>query len=385
MAKTRNSANQNKARQEVLSELCLKIVEQTREDGFLTKIAECVASYMKLVQHRNELCKLRENDVEDSKDPKTDFATLEELDRHCIVAAEKLYQAIPADHALKKRTVPLHLEVDNMAEMGAGDSTRSSPPERAKKPNVHEFDGRNSSWVWWKKMFETEMQTNPSLTLDQKFVHLLTAMKKNSFARKIVLNYAGVDEAFNLAWKNLCDHYLAENDLKCSHLRDLRDLKKKCKVGSPDKFRRLENLYQTAWGHVSALKALGAEPASYESLTIVGLSESLPYPLRVKFYREHDTNTSEHLVFEELLNFLKDEINAQRQASSMEERLERFDASTLKRNEDRPKPSERFHRNNRNSYRSRTIEPSSGKKGNHKLPKQSSMLQENEDSDDGLN
>jgi hypothetical protein len=375
--KTRNSANQNKARQDILSELCLKIIERTREEGFFNKAAECVASYVKLVQHRNELCKLRENDVEDST---TDSSTLEELDRHCIVACEKLYQAIPADHTLKKRPEPLHLESLKVTEIGAGDTKRFSATEKAKKPKLHEFDGRNSSWIWWKTMFDSEMQLNPNLTPNQKFVYLLTAMKKNSFAHRIVLNYAGVDGAFNLAWKNLSDHYLAVGDLKSTHLRALRDLSKKCKVASPDNLRRLESLYQTAWGHVNALEALGVDPVSYESLTIIGLSESLPPPLRVKFYREHDASVPDHLVFGELFQYLKDEINAQRQSKQMEER---FDSSRSKWNEDRPNTRERFPSKNRNTHQSQRTDSSSSKKVNYK--KQSSMLQEDEDSDDNLN
>lgn len=230
------------------------------------------------------------------------------------------------------------LDTAKITQIGAGDATRSPSPEKAKKPNIHEFDGKNSSWIWWKTRLETEMQVDASFSTDQKFVYLLTAMKKKSFAHKIILNCARVEGAFNLAWRNRSDRYLAVGNLKGSHLRALRDLNRKCTVGTPDNFRRLENSYQTARGHVSALKALGAEPSSYESLTIVRLSEFLPYPLRVKFYREHDTKTSEHLVFDELFEFLKDEINAQRQSSQMEERLERFNSSTSKRNGDRPKP-----------------------------------------------
>ena len=47
-------------------------------------------------------------------------------------------------------------------ERGGGDdgdtrSEASSEYKKTKRPELPEFDGRNSSWIWWKLLFEEEV------------------------------------------------------------------------------------------------------------------------------------------------------------------------------------------------------------------------------------
>ena len=48
-------------------------------------------------------------------------------------------------------------------------------------------------------MFEKEVTSNANLDQERKFSYLLTAVKKKTAAHKIVLNYAGVKNSFDLA------------------------------------------------------------------------------------------------------------------------------------------------------------------------------------------
>lgn len=317
MVNTRNSASHNKSHQDLLYKLCNSIVERTQRAGFFNDVAECVSAYMKLVEHRNDLIKMRKNEFLTLLNSPNEFERLENFDRECISVLEKLYNAIPADHSLKKRDIPPHLQPTTPDERGAGDGAQTPRNNNGKKPNLQEFDGKSSSWLCWKVVFEREMEVNGELSLEHKFSYLIGSIKKNTFASKIVSNYVGVEGAYDLAWKDLTNHYLSTSDVKRTHLQALRDLPKRHKVIRCEDVRRLEDLYQTAWGRVNALKALKADTALYRPLAVMGLSEALPDTLRVKFLLDHDAEDLDESHFDNLFQFLKKEVDARRRSWQM--------------------------------------------------------------------
>jgi hypothetical protein len=294
----------------------MSTILKTEAEGFFEDTSQCVASYIKLVEYRKKLQEMDNEEILPPSERPEDFVKAEELDHQCLLTCEKLYEALPTEHALKKRTSPIHLGRTHVleSEAGAGDSIKSNPSHKdsRKKPNLPEFDGKNTSWVWWKMIFEKEVNSNTNYENELKFCHLLTAMKRTTMAHRIVRNYAGVEKAFELAWKDLCDHYHSNCDLKGVHLQALRDLRQRFKVANDNDFRPLEELYVTAQGHVKALEALNTDPATYQTLAIMGLKESLPPTLRIKFFLEHDAEDFNEVVFKNLFKFLKDEVEARR-------------------------------------------------------------------------
>lgn len=353
---------QIKAQRESLWSLCSTIVGESRQDGFYADTTRCVSAYIKLSEYRAKLAKLRDNDA--LTDSPADFVKAEELDRQCLTISERLYDVIPSSHALKKRSEPLHL---GLSEVGAGDGNRAS--SRSKKPKVPEFDGKNSAWVWWKIVFENEVNQNSELSSDQKFCHLLKSIKSSTFAHKIVVNYAGVKDAYKRAWEDLVAHYKSTSDVKSSHLQGLRDLSSKLRVTSDDDIRRLENLYQTAWGHVNALESLGTDVATYQPLAIMGVREALPSSLRVKFLLEHTADDFSETCFKELFQFLKDELQARRRARRMVQEQPAAQRKEKERKFVKREPKDRPRQEERST--------------SHKTKKQSSMLQD--DQEESLN
>ena len=155
MPPTRNSASRAKAKRETLITLCTNIITKSGEQDFFDNGPEVVSAYVKLVELRNELTAMREYD-DTLPETAEDFVKVEELDQRCILTAEKLYDAIPAGHALRKREPPLHLDHIEMEERGDGDGSARPAPQkkRTKKPDVPEFDGKNMTWAWWKVVFD---------------------------------------------------------------------------------------------------------------------------------------------------------------------------------------------------------------------------------------
>ena len=287
---------------------------------------------------------------------------------------EQLYTAIPADHSIKKSDTALHLKTARNEDRGAGDADRPPQGSNHKKPKLPEFDGKTSSWLWWKTIFEREVKLSANIPDEHKFSYLLSSLKRNTFASKIVLNYVGVGGAFSLAWKDLSDHFASTCDIKTSHLQASRDLSKNHQVLKVENFRRLEDLHQAAWGRVNALKALEADPALYKPLAVMGLAEALPDVLRVKFLLDNKVKDLDESHFDALFDFLRGEIDARRRSWSMSPGKYKTQTREKEKLESRkPETKDRFQ--HKNKYQ----------KG--KSPKESSMLQVSpqEDPSDDLN
>ena len=119
-----------------------------------------MSCYLKLVEYRNKLTSLPGDDIEENPE---EYVKAEEQDRRILWTCEILYEAIPLDHALKTGPTPLHIEQPIGREVGAGDGAQGSHNSQNKKPNVPDFDGRNSSWVWWKVIVEREVESSTDL------------------------------------------------------------------------------------------------------------------------------------------------------------------------------------------------------------------------------
>lgn len=122
---------------------------------------------------------------------------------------------------------------------------------------------------------------------------------------------------FDLSWNDPNEQFSTVSDLKSSHLQGLCDLNQKYNVTKPEDVRRLEDLYHAAWGHVNALKALGAERATYQPLAIISMREALPSLLREDVLRKHDADDLEEAAFDDLFLFLKEGIRVRRKSWQM--------------------------------------------------------------------
>ena len=171
--------------------LCTSLLEETEKEGFFDNIAECTAHYVKLSGALRKFQESRGDELPASEDAANVFLTQEEVGRQCLSTLEKLYQIIPQDHYLKTATVPLHRQRSGISLINeSGDNAPQVSHPR--KPETQEFDGKRSSWLWWKILFEKEVTSNANLDQERKFSYLLTAVKKKTVAHKIILNCAGV-------------------------------------------------------------------------------------------------------------------------------------------------------------------------------------------------
>lgn len=321
MPETRHSASLKKNQIKTLVTLCKSLIDGTKAVGFFENPATCAASYVKLEQARKKLLLIRGDELPETDEGLQEFLRLEEMDRECLAVLEELQRSLPADHALRKTTTHLR-------DLGSGDGIPERSGNRLKKPSLPEFDGKNASWLWWKIIFEREVISNAELSPEHRYSHLISSIKKKTVASRIVLNYAGVANAFDLSWKDLNDQFNSAADLKSSHLQALRDLNKKNNVAKADDVRRLEDLYHAAWGHVNALKALGVEATVYQPLTIISVRECLPSLLREDYLRKHDAGDLEQTAFEDLFVFLKEEIRVRRRSWQIGPRGKEKNATT---------------------------------------------------------
>ena len=90
-------------------------------------------------------------------------------------------------------------------------------------------------------MFEKKVTSNANLDQERKFSYVPAAVKKKTVAHRIVLDYTGVKNAFDLAWVDLCYHYGLALNIKGSHNLAMRDLTKRSRLTKPEYFRKLEN------------------------------------------------------------------------------------------------------------------------------------------------
>ena len=353
MALTRSSTSLRKSQIKLLSTMCKGLIDGTNEEGFFGDPAACAAAFVKLDQARKRLLLTRGDELPTTNEDTEEFLKVEELDQHCLTTLEELLQSLPPDHTLRKTS-------SHLRDAGAGDATSAQSGNRSKKPLLPDFDGKNSSWIWWKIIFEREVLFNTDLSSEHKYSYLISSIKRKTVASKIVLNYAGVSDAFELSWRDLKDQFSSASDLKSSHLQGLRDLNQKYSVTRSDDVRRLEDLYHAAWGHVNALKALCAEKAIYQPLTIISLRESLPSILREDFLRKHDADDLGETAFDDLFVFLKEEIRVRRGSWQLGRHRNERSVPVAKpreseksfhpsRTEERPKDRKKYRTGNRES------------------------------------
>ena len=313
---TRSSNAKLKSLKNAIQGLCTCMFQEieTQELGD----EQIVAIYMKMVTYKKQLREINDELLESSSDFATDFVQAEAFDRKCLEACEKLHAKIPETHPLKLGTQVNHLQQSPPAG-GGGDADKttnqaSSDKNFLKKPKLEEFDGKNATWPLWKSVFEKSVHENGQWSSDAKFFYLVSSLRKGSFAHKLVMNYVGIENGYNLAWKDLTKHYEARCNVLSIHLRGLRDLHRKFKVEESHNFWQLENLHQAAWGHVNALKAQGTASATYESLALLGVEESLPRDLRAKYFSTHEPTEDSHLGLEMILRFIEKEAQSQRRS-----------------------------------------------------------------------
>ena len=323
---TRSTTTKQKALQSALRTLCRTLIQDFANPASRWPQEKCVTSYFKLVEYLNRVREVTEQLLGSATDYAAELIEAEGFEQQCIETCEKLYVLIPADHALRSSNPP-HLKIPSQRSgygdpAGGGDGAKKADQDSLtkalQKPKLEEFDGKKSLWPLWKATFEKGIHENKSLELEQKFFYLVSNLKKGSFAHRIVMTYVDIENGYELAWKDLTAHYKTACDTKSTHVAALRDLHKKCKISDSKNFHQLQSLYQTAKSRVNALKALGAEPASYESLAVLGIKEALPFDIRVKFFLDHDEDSDGKSCLEDMLNFMKKEIQARRKSWDVE-------------------------------------------------------------------
>lgn len=311
---TRAVTAKRKAVQSALRELCTTLIGEAEveavEANQPTAPSSAIAAYIKLNNYREKLLTTNKELLDGSSDFAKDFIECEEFDTQCLETSEKLFQRIPADHPLRTASHPSHLR-QMVALEGGGDQSVSTGGSKNitafEKLKLEIFDGRGQTWVLWKTVFQNEVHLNEKMSKDHKFLLLVSNIKKSTFAHKIALAYVGIQDGYDQAWRDLCDHYDAAQDLKTTHLLALRDISKSSKVNDQNNYRQLENLRQTAWSKVNALKTLGVASSSYESLTLLGLKEALPSDLRKKFILEYEIDGVTQAKLDNMFEFLKRE------------------------------------------------------------------------------
>lgn len=319
---TRSSTSRYKARQDALKHLCAVIIKESDEVSTQTTVERSVTSSLKLVDYRRQLNEVNTVLLESSTNYSKDLIETEAFDQICLEASEKLYRSLPTDHELKGSMRPSHLRSFSHVPAGGDGLPNSNQPtgedflKVLQKPKLEEFDGKNVSWPLWKATFEKAINENDKLDVDQKFFYLMANLKKGCSAHKLASTYTGIENAFQLAWKDLTEHYQKACDVREIHVIALRDLQKKFKVTDARKFRQIEDLFQAVKSHTNALKALGANPASYESLALLGIKEALPFDLRVKYFLDNEAISD--LDLNGMLEFLEKEIQARRNSWTVE-------------------------------------------------------------------
>ena len=311
---TRGSAARQKSLKAAIQGLCTSMFQEAEDNELGAD--QVVALYVKLVSYRQQLREINEELLQTSSDLAADFAQAENFDRRCLEECEKLHARIPQTHSLVQSNRPVHLK-QNPAPSGGGDQAvtqMSSDSRFLKKPKLEEFDGKNAMWPLWKSVFEKAVHDCADLSPDAKFFHLVSAIRKGCFAHRLVTNYVGIENAYNLAWKDLNKHYESTSNLKAVHMRALRDVRRKFRVDDAKNFGQLENLHQAVWGHVNALRAQGIVPTAYESLALLGIEEALPRELRAKFFATHEPTEDSHLGLEMILLFVEKEARSQRRS-----------------------------------------------------------------------
>jgi hypothetical protein len=312
---TRSSVIKLKQMQTSLRDLCTGLIGRSETIDPTKDVDQAAAVYVKLNEYR---CKLRGMDKElfelSSSSPK-DFTESEEFDFECLKTSEKLYLMLSSDHPLRtKSQIPVHLS--QAAVTGGGDHSERPASTGNKsafeKLKLETFDGKSQTWLLWKSVFESEVHMNEKLSSNHKFLLLVSNLKKGSFAHKLAVAYVGINDGYDLAWKDLQDHYESTTDLEATHLIALRDLHRTSKVYDSNNLRQLESLRHAAWSNVNALKALKATPASYESLAVLGVKGCLPHDLRKKFFLENRSEAEAHSSLEAMFKFLQDECKALR-------------------------------------------------------------------------
>ena len=243
----RSTTNKQKVEQGVLKDLCKGIFREIgveNKEGSERTIEQAVGWYLKLIEYR--LREIDQETLEFSTNYARDLLDSENIDRLCLRECEKLYSMLPREHFLLKSCPPSHSKNGAvMTEKGDGGS-------KAKKlegnfignPLVGEFDGKNSSWPLWKSMFEKGVHECSELSSETKLFYLVSNIRENGLADRLVANFTGIKNAYEPAWNDLNNHYEAASNLKTPHMLGLRDLKKRFKVEDPCKSRQLENLHQ---------------------------------------------------------------------------------------------------------------------------------------------
>ena len=373
---TRAATAKRKAVQGALRDLCTTLIGEAEvEAANPAESSSATAAYVKINDYRKKLQQTNKELLDVSTDFAKDFIECEEFDKQCLEASEKLFRRIPTDHPLRKTLQPSHLK-RMVALDGGGDQCESSASSKSttafEKLKLEIFDGRGHTWVLWKSVFENEVHLNEKISKEHKFLLLVSNLKRSSFAHKIALAYVGIQDGYDQAWRDLCEHYDAAQDLKTTHLLALRDISKSSKVIDQNNYRQLENLRQSAWSKVNALKTLGVASSSYESLALLGLKEALPNELRKKFILEHEIDGVIQANLEKMFDFLKRECTVLRKMWEF-----RTDKPNLKLKSERTQPTKQAESPQKNSKSDDAGNRTSWKKRNFKKAKpHSSMMQE---------
>lgn len=161
--------------------------------------------------------------------------------------------------------------------------------------DLPKFSGESQDWTAFHDLFVASVDENKSLSGAQKLQYLKASLKGD--ARNLINSFSLSNVNYKEAWELLCERYDNKKIIIMSHIHSL--LHVQC-VG--DERHGLRRLLDTWLEKLRALKALGEDTDSWDSILVCLVSEKLDPETRKQW--ELETPTRDMPSFGQLQQFL---------------------------------------------------------------------------------
>src|SRR5436190_10182197 len=235
------------------------------------------AAYIRLCELRDRMsvmnAKLGRNGVSDI------FCAYEDCALEIISTLDMLYGFLPDDHELRSDE-PLHIRVKEVAQNSPAE-LESMPAARYHSglPGLPKWNGRDKRmWYAIKETVQREILSKTNMQNSQQFETLLSLLEPASFPYNMVLNYAGLANAFQEAWKAVVREYDDVNKQAHKHLAALRNLANN-RLQQPVTPTTLRKLVRDMQYHLVILGHSNIPIIHYKTVALEALQCCLPWEL----------------------------------------------------------------------------------------------------------
>lgn len=135
--------------------------------------------------------------------------------------------------------------------------------------NLPKFQGNYDSWLEFKDLFESLINSNQSISKIQKFHYLKASLELD--AAKIIQSLEFTSENYDVAWELLCSRYNNSKLLVHNHIKSIFELEPITKESSVALRRLVDNLYK----HLRALEVLKQPTIHWDALLVFLISSKL--------------------------------------------------------------------------------------------------------------